>query len=56
MLTAETDGSAPDKPHIFMPMSNFWPPCLVGKPLFLMTQKGVGPPTKEAQVKVMARV
>ena len=54
MLTSETDGSTPDKPHAFIPMSTFWPPCLTGKPLFLMTQKGVGPPTNEARAKAMA--
>lgn len=53
MLTEKTDGSTPDKPHIFIPISSFWPPCLTGKPLFLMTQKGVGPPSKEAYVKAM---
>jgi len=54
MLIATEDGSSPDKPHVFVPMSPFWPPCLTGKPLFLMMQKGVGPPSEEARVKVMS--
>ena len=50
IMDADTDGSTADKPHIFHPVSKFWPPCITvlgkDKVLVMATQKGVGRPNK----------
>lgn len=51
-LTAETDGSTPEKYHSFTAVSMFWPPCVTNTVVFNLTQEGVGPPIKTKGTKL----
>ena len=46
-ISAETDGSTPEKYGSFYAVSPFWPPCITNTVVFHLTQKGVGPPNKK---------
>ena len=46
-ISAETDGSTPEKYGSLYAVSPFWPPCITNTVVFHLTQKGVGPPNKK---------
>ena len=49
-LTAETDGSSPERCHSFTAVQPFWPPCVTNTVVFHVTQEGVGPPKKNVTI------